>query len=212
MAIALALELVGDDRARHSALLVVAPADAENVPQAALGDARIGGRRRDLQDAVVLQNLGGGHGDAGIEVADDEFHAVGREFVGDRHAFLRIAAVVADAELDLLAEDAARRVDVIDRLLDALLELGAEGRAAAGQGPRDAELDLGMRASRHRKSKAKRQGEGRAVDHVDRPPKWLARVGRAPIARLIRNCAGKSRRGKRGPVPRVRVAAAAPAG
>ncbi len=57
------------------------------------------------------------------------------ELVGDRHAFLRIAAVVADAELDFLAEDAARRVDVIDRLLDALLELGAEGRAAAGQGP-----------------------------------------------------------------------------
>ena len=34
--------------------------------------------------------------DAGIEMADDEFHAVGGELVGDRDAFLRIGAVVAD--------------------------------------------------------------------------------------------------------------------
>ena len=44
----------------------------------ALGDLRIGRGRRDLQDAVLLIDLGGRHGDAGIEVADDELDAVGR--------------------------------------------------------------------------------------------------------------------------------------
>ena len=75
-------------------------------------------------------------------MADDEFHAVGGELVGDRHAFLGVGAVVADAEHDLLAEDAAGGVDVLDRLLDAVLELGAEGGAAAGDRAADPDLDV----------------------------------------------------------------------
>ena len=59
---------------------------------------RIGGRGRDLEDAVLLVDLGGRNGDAGIEMADDEFHAVADELVGDRNAFLGIGAVVADVE------------------------------------------------------------------------------------------------------------------
>src|SRR3712207_8107867 len=46
------------------------------------------------------------------------------------------------SELELLAVDAARRVDVLDRLLGAVLELGAEGRVRAGDRSRDADLDL----------------------------------------------------------------------
>ena len=107
-------------RARQSALLVVAAADAEDVPHAALGDLRIGGGRRDHQHAVLLVHVGGRHGDAGVEVADHEFHAVGHELVGDRHAFARIGAIVADVELDFLAENAALGIDVRDRLFDAL--------------------------------------------------------------------------------------------
>ena len=76
-------------------------------------------------------------------MADDELHAVADELVGDRDAFLRIGAVVADGDGDLLAEDAAGGVDVLDRLFDAVLELRAEGGAAAGDRAADADLDLG---------------------------------------------------------------------
>ena len=57
----------------------------------------------------------------------DEFDAVADELVGDRDALLGIGHVVADDERDLLAEDAAGGVDVLDRLLGAVLELRAEG-------------------------------------------------------------------------------------
>ncbi len=43
---------------------------------------------------------------------------------------------------DLLAEDAAGRVDVLDGLLDAVLQLRAEGGVRAGDRAGDAELDL----------------------------------------------------------------------
>ena len=148
MAIFLPLKFLSDVGAGDRALLVVAAAGAEDVPHAALGDLRIGGGRRDRQDAVLLIDLGGRDGDAGIEVADDELHAVADELVGDRNAFLGIGAVVADATRDLLAEDAAGGVDVGDRLLGAVLELRAEGGAAAGDRAGDAHLDLGRRGAR----------------------------------------------------------------
>ena len=46
--------------------------------------------------------------------------------VGDRHCLLRIAGVVADIEIELLAEHAAGGVDVLDRHLGAVLHLRAE--------------------------------------------------------------------------------------
>ena len=92
----LALEILGDVVARNRPLLVVAPAGAEDVPHVALGHLGIGGRRRDLEDAVLLIDLGGRHGDAGIEMADHELHAVADELVGDRDPFFRIGAIVSD--------------------------------------------------------------------------------------------------------------------
>jgi hypothetical protein len=50
-------------------------------------------------------------------VADDHLHAFGGELVRNRHALLRIGDVVADRELQLLPEDAASGVDVLDGLL-----------------------------------------------------------------------------------------------
>ena len=108
--------------------------------------------RRDLEDAVLLVDLGGRHGDAGIEVADDELHAVADELVGDRHALLRIGHVVAELDGDLLADDAAGRVDVLDRLLGAVLELRAEGGVRAGDRAGDADLDLGLRGAGEREA------------------------------------------------------------
>ena len=71
-------------------------------------------------------------------MTDDEFYAVADEFVGDRNALFGIGAVIADVQLDLLAEDAAGGIDVFDRLLGPVLELGAERGAAAGEGAGDA--------------------------------------------------------------------------
>ena len=72
-------------------------------------------------------------------MADDELHAVGGELVGDRDALLRIGHVVADCDRDLLADDAAGGVDVLDGLLGAVLELRAEGGVRSGDRAGDAE-------------------------------------------------------------------------
>ena len=73
-------------------------------------------------------------------MADDERDAVADELVGDRDALLGIGDVVADLDRDLLAVDAAGCVDVLDRLLDAVLELRTEGRVGPGDRTGDAEL------------------------------------------------------------------------
>ena len=125
------------------ALLVVAAAGAESVPQAAIGDFRIGRRRRDEQDAVVGIDFGGGDGHAGVEVADHEFDAVADEFIGDRNALLGIGNVVALFDFDFLAENAAGLVDVFGGLRDAIGQLRAERGVGAGDRAGDADLDLG---------------------------------------------------------------------
>ncbi len=79
-------------------------------------------------------------------MADDEMHAVAEKVVGDRHALARVAGVVADLEVDLLAHDAARRIDVGDSLLGAVLELGAESGVGPRHRPGDADLELGRTA------------------------------------------------------------------
>src|SRR5262245_30776480 len=104
-------------------------------------------------------------------MADDEFHAVADELVGDRHAFFRVGAIVAGVQLDLLSEDAAGGVDVLDRLLDAVLELRTEGGAAASERAGDAELDL--RRSAVRESKAKTEGEAEREPLFHRVHLWM---------------------------------------
>ena len=54
----LAGEMADDVGGGDGALLIVAAADAKDVPHPALGEGRIGRSRRDLQDAVVLVDLG----------------------------------------------------------------------------------------------------------------------------------------------------------
>src|SRR5579883_2336521 len=165
----LALEPLRDDRAGDAALLVVAAAHAEDVPHLAIGDLRVGGGGRDLEDAVLLVDFRGRDGDAGVEVADHELDAVGGEFVGDGHAFLRVGAVVADLDHELLAEDAAGLVDVGDRLLGTLLELGAEGRVAAGHRAGDTDLDVGRGVARHGDAEAQRKAERLQSGHAYLP-------------------------------------------
>ena len=102
-------------------------------------------------------------------MADHELDAVADELVGDRHALLRIGHVVAVAHGDLLADDAAGRVDVLDRLLGAVLELRAEGGVRAGERPGDADLDLGLRGAGEGDCRAERKTESRKSLHTHLP-------------------------------------------
>jgi hypothetical protein len=83
--------------------------------------------------------------------------------VGHRDRLLGIAGVVADLEHQLLAEDAAGLVEVLDRHLGATLHLLAEGGILAGHGPGRGDHHVGLsgtggqsdgRASKERLGKA----------------------------------------------------------
>jgi hypothetical protein len=60
----------------------------------------------------------------------------------------RIGDVVAGFDLDLLAEDAARGVDVFDRHLNAVRQLRAESGVGAGDRPGHPEFDLRVGVAR----------------------------------------------------------------
>jgi hypothetical protein len=177
---ALALEFFPDQVAGDAALLVVAAADAEDVPHVALGDPRIGGSGRDHQHAILLIHVGGGNGHAGIEVTNDELHAVGYELIGDRDTFLRVRAVVAHRERDLLPQNASGGVDVFHRLLDSMLELRAEGSAAASDRAGDAELDLRCGSAGQGRGQAKCQDHRGEPFHAPSPLVMRIEAGRTP--------------------------------
>ena len=157
----LALELVASELGPDHALLVVAAAGAERVPQHAVGDLGICRRGRDKQDAVLGIDVGGRDRHAGVEMADDELDPVADELVGDRHALLRVGDVVARLDFELLPQNAARLVDVFGRLLDALGQLRPERRVGPGDRPRDADLDLRLR----RACEPERQRDGNGLQN-----------------------------------------------
>ena len=108
----LALEVFGQIVAGDLALIVVAAADAERVPASFIGVFRIGRGGGDLQDAFLGIDLARGDRAAGAEMSGDQLVALGSELVGDRHRLLRVTGVVAHVEHELLAQHAARIVDV----------------------------------------------------------------------------------------------------
>ena len=127
----LALVGLGDVVAGDRALLVVAAADAERVPQVAFGEGRIGRGRRDLQHAAVGIGLRRRDRRRRAIVPGDERQLHAGELLADRARLLRIAGVVADLELELLAHHAAGGVDVGDRRFGAVLELACRTRRTA---------------------------------------------------------------------------------
>ena len=74
-------------------------------------------------------------------MAGDERHAVAGHLVGDGDRLLRIAGVVADIEIELLAEHAAGGVDVVDGHLAAIRHLRAEGGILTGDRADDGDRD-----------------------------------------------------------------------
>ena len=65
-------------------------------------------------------------------MAGDEGDPAAGHVIGDRHRLLGIAGIVADVEVELLAEHAARGVDVFDGQFRAVLHLRAEGGVLPG--------------------------------------------------------------------------------
>jgi hypothetical protein len=138
----LAFQLVAGELGPNHALLIIAPAGAERVPQLAVRDLGVCRRGGDKQDAVFRIDVGGGHRHAGVEVADHELDAIAHQLVGDRHPLLGVRNVVDHFDLDLLPQNAAGLVDVFGGLLDALSQLSAEGRIGSGDRSGDGEFEL----------------------------------------------------------------------
>ena len=75
----------------------------------------------------------------------DEDHAIADQFAGERHRLIGVAEVVAHDQLDSLAEDAARGVEIRDRQLGATLILLADPGVIAGHRAGRGNPDLGAR-------------------------------------------------------------------
>ena len=123
--------LVGE----HRGLLVGARPQAERVA-IALGERdrvgkRLGGEEEDL---LLLGVVGHREADVGEEGSREHRDAVVRdELVGRGHRVRRLAAVVLADHLELLAVDAAGRVDLVERELPALaIGLGEGGDRRVG--------------------------------------------------------------------------------
>jgi hypothetical protein len=70
-------------------------------------------------------------------VSGNELDARCGHLVRDRHRLLRIAGIVAGRMVELLAEHAARGIDVLDSHLAAVLHLRTEGGVLTGDRPDD---------------------------------------------------------------------------
>jgi hypothetical protein len=107
----LALELLGEVGTGHLALLVITTGDGEDVLQAAIGDLRVG-RHGDHRDVGLDIDFGRRDGRRRAPVAVHEDDLLVHHLVGDGDGLFRIAGVVADFELQLLAINATLGVDV----------------------------------------------------------------------------------------------------
>ncbi len=94
---------------RHGARLQVRARDDAEYPRPdpLVGEARVGGRRRDQQDAVLGVDPRGGKARAGAGVTDHEHDTLADQLVRDRRPGLRVALVVDDHRPEFLAADAA---------------------------------------------------------------------------------------------------------
>src|SRR6266536_2551186 len=137
----LALVVLGHEVAGDRALLVVAAADPERVPQAAVREGWIGRGRGDLQHVALGIGLGGRDRGRRAIMAGHEGHPHAAEFFADGSGLLGIAGVIADLDGELLAHHAARRIDVGQGHLGAVLELLPERSILARHRAGHADLD-----------------------------------------------------------------------
>ncbi len=137
---------VGEEVAGHQALLVVAPAGAEHVPDPAIGEFRIGRGRRDLQDALVGIALGRRDRGTRAEMPGHNRRRPAGQLVGPTAtACFGSHASSPTSRTEFFAENAACGVDVLDRLFGTGLHLGAERRVLPSHRPGDGDCDVGLR-------------------------------------------------------------------
>ena len=145
-------DLLGAERrdgflADDAALLHVVGHDAERGLEALQRVLRIGRRRRDLRNAGVAVELGGGNRRARVQVADDAGDLGVDQLLRDDRALLRVGLVVFgdELELDLLAVDHdVLGVGIVDRQAGAVLVVLAQVRLRAGRRADVADLDDGF--------------------------------------------------------------------
>ena len=145
----LRLDDIGDVGGAHRRALQVGADGAQDGAVTLLRQLRRSGRGGNHHDAVLVVNLGGGHGGRRTEVADDELHAVINNLVGDRHRLLRLAGIVVGLDDELLAVKTAIGVQKINRGLGANLLNRAVLRDRAGfrAGEGDGNRVFGVRES-----------------------------------------------------------------
>src|SRR5262249_33847973 len=121
-------EVGGQIFAGDAALLIIAAAHAIDVRSGAVvGEGGISGGRRDRHHVGLSIAFGSWDRRAGAVMASDQRHIVAGHLVRDGYRLFRVTSVVADLEIELFAEHAARFVDVLDRHLAAVGHLRPEG-------------------------------------------------------------------------------------
>lgn len=138
-------EIVGDEGSRDTALNGVNEADAEVIflELAVLhGDLLVGRHGGHIGDLVLVENGLNGDALAGSVRADDRADLILRaQALGNVDRLLRVALGVVAEELDLLAEQAAVGVEIVNEHLDRLALAGTESSLVAGQRAHPAKLD-----------------------------------------------------------------------
>ena len=159
---------------RHLVLLVdgVAPDEV-----AALGEIRVRVGEAELHHPGRLVDRRSRHRGRAGEVADLDHDAlVGDVFSRNVDGLSRVALGVLEDILQRPSLDAARRIDLVECQVEALLPLRAVLRVLAGERPADADQDrfLGLRQGRHGNERAARKGEEKlaAMQHDD--GSWIA--------------------------------------
>ncbi len=107
-------------------LLILAAAGPKHGPQATLGDQRLDGGWRDVEHAGLRVERGGRHRGGRTEMADDKADLRIGEPLRDLGSVLWIIAVVARHDARRSTEEAAGRVGIRHRLLDAKADLVSE--------------------------------------------------------------------------------------
>ena len=130
-------EIVGNEGSGDAALHGVDEADAEVIVLELTvlhGDLLIGRHGGHIGDLILVEHGLDGDALAGSVRADDRADLILRaQALGDIDRLLRVALGVVAEELDLLAEQAAVGVEIVNEHLDRLALAGAEGRLIAGE-------------------------------------------------------------------------------
>ncbi len=160
---ALADEIIENVLGGNGTLVIVAPADAEDVVPALfesiIGEVRIGRSRADLEDTAFVVNRRGGDRRRRAIVADNQRHFLGRQLIGNGHRLARIAGVVAHLQHQLAAKHAAGGVDVFHGLFGAAAQLIPIGGVLAGHGTDHGDRDI-LREAGACQAQACQRGEG----------------------------------------------------